>query len=173
MPDSCLATFCAELDSPSAGMRHVITANEGASVGMALGHHMATGEVPLVCLCVGGGPNTFTTLLEQLRMQNMVLLLAESGGAAGAITKFIEAYREGFPQEDATEPQLIALVDKLADINEQEREKIKSQALPDKTGKVKTVARVLVDAATATPQRIHFHKQEDGPFDEVRLRVSG
>ena len=32
------------------------------------------GEVPLVCLCVGGGPGTFDTLLEQLKMQNMVLL---------------------------------------------------------------------------------------------------
>merc|ERR1719353_172936 len=48
VPDSCIATFCAELEIPAAGMRHVITANEGASVGMALGHHMATGEVPLV-----------------------------------------------------------------------------------------------------------------------------
>ena len=132
------------------------------------------GEVPLVCLCVGGGPNTFDTLLEQIRLQNMVLLLAESGGAAGAITKFIEAYREGFQQEDATDQQLIELVDKLAEdklIGENEQKKIKSQAKADKTGKVKTVARVLVEAVTATPQRIHFHKQEDGPFDEVRLRV--
>ena len=133
------------------------------------------GEVPLVCLCVGGGPGTFDTLLEELRLQNMVLLLSESGGAAGAITKFIEAYRAEFPQEDATDPQLIALVDKLAEdklIIEKEPEKIKSQAKADKTGKVKTVARVLVDAATAKPPRIHFHKQGDRPFDEVRFRVT-
>jgi phosphoenolpyruvate mutase len=48
VPDSCIATFCAELDAPVEGTRHVITANEGASIGMAFGHHMATGEVPLV-----------------------------------------------------------------------------------------------------------------------------
>jgi len=134
------------------------------------------GEVPLVCLCVGGGPGTFDTLLEQLRLQSMVLLLSESGGAAGAIAEFIEAYREGFPQEDATDQQLIALVDKLAEnklIIEQEQEKIKSHAKADKTGKVKAVARVLVDAATAKPPRIHFHKQGDRPFDEVRFRVRG
>ena len=134
------------------------------------------GEVPLVCLCVGGGPGTFDTLLEQLRLQSMVLLLSESGGAAGAITKFIEAYRERFPQEDATDSHLIELVDKLAEdklIIEKEQEKIKSHVKADKTGKVKTVARVLVDAATAKPPRIHFHKQEDGPFDEVRFRVRG
>ena len=139
------------------------------------------GEVPLVCLCVGGGPGTFDTLLEQLRLQSMVLLLSESGGAAGAITKFIEAYCEGFPENDATDQQLIELVDKLADdelISELERVTIKRlrerQARPDKTGKVKTVAHVLVEAVTATPKRIHFHKQEDGPFDEVkpRFRVS-
>ena len=154
----------------------------GGEVAMraAIEEHMAReaggsrGEVPLVCLCVGGGPGTFDTLLEQLTLQNMVLLLSESGGAAGAITKFIEAYRAEFPQEDATDQQLIELVDKLAEdklIIEKEPEKIKSQAKADKTGKVKTVARVLVEAVTATPQRIHFHKQEDGPFDEVRLRV--
>eukprot|EP00964_Phaeocystis_antarctica_P099463 scaffold65313_cov70-Phaeocystis_antarctica.AAC.1 len=67
------------------------------------------GEVPLVCLCVGGGPGTFDTLLEQLKMQNMVLLLAESGGAAGAITLFIEAYCEGFQQKPATDQELIEL----------------------------------------------------------------
>ena len=64
MPDSCIATFCAELDSPSAGMRHVITANEGASVGMALGHHMATGEVPLVYMQNSGLGNAVNPLLS-------------------------------------------------------------------------------------------------------------
>ena len=64
VPDSCIATFCAELDSPSAGMRHVITANEGASVGMALGHHMATGEVPLVYMQNSGLGNAVNPLLS-------------------------------------------------------------------------------------------------------------
>ena len=81
----------------------------------AIEEHMAReaggskGEVPLVCLCVSGGPGTFDTLLEQLVRENMVLLLAESGGAAGAITQFIEAYREGFPQKPATDLELIEL----------------------------------------------------------------
>ena len=55
------------------------------------------------------GPGTFDTLLEQLMRENMVLLLAESGGAAGAITHFIEAYREGFQQKPATAQELIEL----------------------------------------------------------------
>ena len=69
------------------------------------------GEVPLVCLCVGGGPGTFDTLLEQLKMQNMVLLLAESGGAADAITRFIEAYHEELEHRTpaATDQDLIDL----------------------------------------------------------------
>ena len=69
------------------------------------------GEVPLVCLCVGGGPGTFDTLLEQLKMQNMVLLLAESGGAAGAITRFIVAYHEELEHRTpaATDQDLIDL----------------------------------------------------------------
>ena len=174
------------------------------------------GEVPLVCLCVSGGPGTFDTLLEQLKKENMVLLLAESGGAAGAITQFIEAYRLELQHKTpaATDQDLIDLyavalpahaapspqptptptlpptslsppprahpqprpnrsVDKLAadehhPISEAERKKINTQAKPDATGKKQTVARVLVAAATAQPPRIHFYRQEEGPFDKVR-----
>ena len=47
VPDSCIATLCAELDGPAlADGTHVIAANEGAAVAMAIGHHLATGEVP-------------------------------------------------------------------------------------------------------------------------------
>ena len=83
VPDSCIATFCAELDSPSAGMRHVITANEGASVGMALGHHMATGEVPLVYMQNSGLGNAVNPLLSAAHPEvyacPMVLLVGWRG----------------------------------------------------------------------------------------------
>jgi len=52
VPDSCIATFCAELDEPSPGLRHVVASNEGAAVGTAMGHHLATGGVPCVYLQV-------------------------------------------------------------------------------------------------------------------------
>ena len=61
VPDSCIATFCAELDTPVEGTRHVIVANEGAAIGMALGHHMATGEVPLVYMQNSGALATPST----------------------------------------------------------------------------------------------------------------
>ena len=150
-PNHTHFVFVSNIDKPGFGgeveMRAAIEQHVAREAGGS------KGEVPLVCLCVGGGPGTFDTLLEELRLENMVLLLSDSGGAAGAITKFIEVYREEFPPEDATGQQLIALVDKLAAdelISEKEQEKIKSQAKPDKTGKIQTVARVLVDAVTLT-----------------------
>ena len=101
VPDSCLATFCAELDRPqppalqpaaataaaataavwraaapladgdadaspvhAPKMQHVIAANEGAAVGVALGHHLATGRVPLVYMQNSGLGNAINPLLS-------------------------------------------------------------------------------------------------------------
>lgn len=64
VPDSCLAAFCAELEGTVNGRRHVITANEGASVGIAFGHHMATNEVPLVYMQNSGLGNAINPILS-------------------------------------------------------------------------------------------------------------
>ena len=49
VPDSVLRGFCAALDLRD-DIRHVPAANEGAAVGLAVGWHLATGEVPAVYL---------------------------------------------------------------------------------------------------------------------------
>jgi len=90
VPDSCIAPFCAALNlpsatpsaTPSAGpgdlndlndlndvsgvakMTHVIAANEGAAVGMAVGHHLATGRVPLVYMQNSGLTNAANPLMS-------------------------------------------------------------------------------------------------------------
>ena len=80
VPDSCLAPFCAEVErfslapeeeeeeeveTPSLpAPRHVITANEGAAVATALGHHLATGAVPLVYMQNSGLGNAVNPLMS-------------------------------------------------------------------------------------------------------------
>ena len=50
--------------------------------------------MPLVCICVGGGPGTFTRLLQQLQQANPVLIVRNSGGIADGTVNFIDAYKD-------------------------------------------------------------------------------
>lgn len=62
VPDSLLAPFCAAVETHAAS--HVIAANEGAAVAMAAGHHLATGDVPLVYLQNSGLGNTVNPIVS-------------------------------------------------------------------------------------------------------------
>jgi phosphonopyruvate decarboxylase len=86
VPDSLLAPFCAQLarlndggEVDAAGhamsssgdvrkngavVRHVVAANEGAAVGLALGYHLATGKLPLVYMQNSGLGNAVNPLLS-------------------------------------------------------------------------------------------------------------
>lgn len=50
VPDSLLKELCACLDSILPAGQHVIAANEGGAVALALGYHFATRRIPLVYL---------------------------------------------------------------------------------------------------------------------------
>ena len=50
VPDSLLKNFCDYVTDNTAPADHVISANEGTAVGMAAGHHLATGKIPVVYL---------------------------------------------------------------------------------------------------------------------------
>ena len=47
-----------------------------------------------MCICVGGGPGTFKTLLQQLQQRNPVLIVRNSGGIADGTVNFIDAYKD-------------------------------------------------------------------------------
>lgn len=64
VPDSLLKEFCAYVDAALPPESHVIAANEGSAVGLAAGHHLATGTVPLVYLQNSGLGNTVNPLLS-------------------------------------------------------------------------------------------------------------
>jgi phosphonopyruvate decarboxylase len=64
VPDSLLKDFCAYLTDHAEPSAHVITANEGAAVGLGMGHHFATGGVPLIYMQNSGLGNAINPLLS-------------------------------------------------------------------------------------------------------------
>jgi phosphonopyruvate decarboxylase len=64
VPDSLLKEFCTYIDAVVLGERHVISANEGTAIGLAAGHHLATGGIPLIYLQNSGLGNMVNPLLS-------------------------------------------------------------------------------------------------------------
>ncbi len=64
VPDSLLKEFCAYVDAALPPSGHVIAANEGTAVGLAAGHHLATGSLPMVYLQNSGLGNSVNPLLS-------------------------------------------------------------------------------------------------------------
>jgi phosphonopyruvate decarboxylase len=64
VPDSLLKEFGNFVSSMLPTTQHTIAANEGAAVGLAIGHHLATGKIPLVYLQNSGLGNTINPLVS-------------------------------------------------------------------------------------------------------------
>lgn len=64
VPDSLLKSFCAYVTDNVAEEDHIIAANEGCAVALAVGHHFATGNVPLVYMQNSGEGNAVNPLLS-------------------------------------------------------------------------------------------------------------
>jgi len=64
VPDSLLKDFCACITDHVPAGRHIIAANEGAAVGIAAGHYLATGKPALVYMQNSGLGNAVNPLLS-------------------------------------------------------------------------------------------------------------
>ena len=64
VPDSLLKDFCAYVDDHFPPNNHIIAANEGSAIGLAIGHHLSSGKVPLVYLQNSGLGNTVNPLMS-------------------------------------------------------------------------------------------------------------
>lgn len=62
VPDSYLHGFCSELGARRPALRNVVAANEGNAVAIAVGHYLATGEVPLAYMQNSGLGNAVNPL---------------------------------------------------------------------------------------------------------------
>ncbi len=64
VPDSLLKSFCAYVSDQSTDGQHMIAANEGNAVALAMGYHLSTGKVPVVYLQNSGLGNLVNPLLS-------------------------------------------------------------------------------------------------------------
>lgn len=64
VPDTLLNDFCLHIENNWEKNNHVIAANEGNAVGLAAGHQMATGDVPLVYMQNSGIGNAMNPLIS-------------------------------------------------------------------------------------------------------------
>jgi phosphonopyruvate decarboxylase len=64
VPDSLLSDFCAYVTDASPQGKHVITANEGAAIGLAAGYYLATRQFPVVYMQNSGFGNAINPLLS-------------------------------------------------------------------------------------------------------------
>lgn len=68
VPDSLLKDICAYITDNTSARRNVTTSNEGSAIGLAAGHHLATGEVALVYMQnsgLGNAVNPLTSLADE------------------------------------------------------------------------------------------------------------
>lgn len=83
VPDSVLAGFCAECEKTRAPQTHVVAANEGNAVGLAIGWWLARRSVPVVYMQNSGLSNALNPLLSAAHVNvyatPMVLLVGWRG----------------------------------------------------------------------------------------------
>ncbi len=64
VPDSLLRNICAYITDNVDSKRNIITANEGAAIGLAVGHYLGTEEIPVVYMQNSGEGNIVNPLLS-------------------------------------------------------------------------------------------------------------
>lgn len=64
VPDSLLKNVCAYITDNVSTDSNIITANEGTAIGVAAGHYLATGNIPMVYMQNSGLGNTVNPLLS-------------------------------------------------------------------------------------------------------------
>ena len=64
VPDSLLKDICSYISDYAPSEKHVISANEGGAVALAMGYHLASNKIPLVYLQNSGFGNTINPLLS-------------------------------------------------------------------------------------------------------------
>lgn len=83
VPDSLLKNICAYITDHVPAERNIITANEGAAVGVAVGHYLATGNLSIVYMQNSGIGNAVNPLLsladEKVYSVPMILLIGWRG----------------------------------------------------------------------------------------------
>ncbi len=87
VPDSLLKHICSYISDNSQKEKHIISANEGGAIALAMGYHLATNNIPLVYMQNSGFGNTINPLLSladpKVYSIPMILLIGWRGEPGG------------------------------------------------------------------------------------------
>lgn len=86
VPDSLLKNVCAYITDNVTKEKNIIAANEGAAVGLAAGHYLASGEVPMVYMQnsgIGNAVNPLMSLADEKVYSMPILLMIGWRGEPG------------------------------------------------------------------------------------------
>ena len=101
VPDSLLKNLCAYITDNSDSFHNIIAANEGAAVGIAAGHYMATGEVPVVYMQnsgIGNAVNPLMSLADEKVYSLPILLIIGWRGEPGVQIRCIRGRGQSLMQ---------------------------------------------------------------------------
>lgn len=83
VPDSLLKSFCGYISDHAKESNNIIAANEGGAIGLAIGYHLATQNIPLVYMQNSGLGNSINPILsladQEIYSIPMVLLIGWRG----------------------------------------------------------------------------------------------
>lgn len=121
VPDSLLKDICAYITDTAPADRHVIAANEGNAVGLAAGHYLGTGEIPLVYMQnsgLGNAVNPLTSLADPAVYGIPMVLLIGWRGEPGKKDEPQHVHMGGITREllDAIQVPWDVLPDEEADL---------------------------------------------------------
>lgn len=136
VPDSYLHGFCSELRKRCDGVSNIVAANEGNAVAIAVGHYLATGDIPIVYMQNSGLGNAVNPLASlacaPMLAVPMILLIGWRGDP------WHQDHVQHALQGRAT-PQILADLD------------IPYAVLPDDSSGAAAAARWAVSAAQSLP----------------------
>lgn len=91
VPDSLLKELCSCIAQESSADQHIVAANEGGAVALALGYHLATGNIPLVYFQNSGLGNSINPLLsladQEVYAIPMLLVIGWRGNQASTMSR--------------------------------------------------------------------------------------
>lgn len=108
VPDSLLKNLCAHIDERYDANQHVITANEGNAIAMAMGHYLATGHPAVAYMQnsgLGNAVNPLTSMASEAVCSIPMLLIVGWRGEPGVADE-----PQHIKQGDIT-PQMLTLMD--------------------------------------------------------------
>lgn len=151
VPDSLLKNLCAYITDNSDPEHNIIAANEGSAVGIAAGHYLATGEVPVVYMQnsgIGNAVNPLMSLADEKVYSIPVLLIIGWRGEPG-----VHDEPQHVKQGEVTLPLLDAM-------------QIPYMVLPDEDDAALTAVQIMVNDCKklSKPHAIVIRKNTFGKY---------